>query len=100
VEWHRSKGIPLGAIRGGAIRRTLEDSAVDLGPGDVLIQFTDGINETTDPSGKEQFGFERMEKIVSEAAPSGAREIVGRLHDAVAKWRGDASPWTTRRCSS
>jgi len=92
VEWHRSKGIPLGAIRGGAIRRTLEDSAVDLGPGDVLIQFTDGINETTDPSGKEQFGFERMEKIVSEAAPSGAREIVGRLHDAVAKWRGDALP--------
>jgi serine phosphatase RsbU (regulator of sigma subunit)/anti-sigma regulatory factor (Ser/Thr protein kinase) len=91
IEWLRSKGIPLGAIRGGAIRRTLEDSVVDLGPGDALIQFTDGINETTDPSGQE-FGFERMEKIVSEAAASGAHEILAKLHLAVEKWRGDGLP--------
>jgi serine phosphatase RsbU (regulator of sigma subunit)/anti-sigma regulatory factor (Ser/Thr protein kinase) len=91
TEWHRSKGIPLGAIRGGAIRRTLEDAVIDLAADDVLVQFTDGINETTDLSGQE-FGFERMEKAVLEAAPSGAHEVVSRLHGAVAKWRGDGAP--------
>ena len=91
TEWHRSKGIPLGAIRGGAVRRTLEDAVIDLGPGDSLIQFTNGINETFDPAGVE-FGFDRMEKIVSEAAPSGARGILDRLHVAVEKWRGDGLP--------
>ena len=92
TEWHRSKGIPLGAIRGGAIRRTLEDSVLDLSAGDLLLQFTDGINETTDPLRGEEFGFERMEKVVLEAAPSGAREVVSRLHHAVEKWRGAGSP--------
>ena len=92
TEWHRSKGIPLGAIRGGAIRRTLEDSALDLSPGDVLVQFTDGVNETTDPAGREEFGFDRMEKVVLEAAPSGAREVLSRLHLEVEKWRGEGSP--------
>ncbi len=91
IEWHRSKGIPLGSIRGGAIRRTLEDAVIDLNPGDVLIQFTDGINETADPSGQE-FGFDRMEKIVTEAAPHGAREVLSRLHAEVDQWRGGKVP--------
>ena len=91
TEWHRSKGIPLGAIRGGAIRRTLEDQVIDLAPGDSLVQFTDGINETSDPLGQE-FGFDRMETIVSVAGPSGARGILDQLHHAVEKWRGDGLP--------
>lgn len=92
VEWFRSKGIPLGAIRGGAIRGTLEDSVIHLAPGDVLVQFTDGISETVAPVDQEQFGFERMERVVLDAARSGAREVLDRLHDTVGSWRGDGLP--------
>jgi serine phosphatase RsbU (regulator of sigma subunit)/anti-sigma regulatory factor (Ser/Thr protein kinase) len=90
AEWIYTKGIPLGAVRGGEIRRTLEDAHLDLGPGDVLVQFTDGVNETVDAR-QVPFGFERMEGILVEAASRGAREILHRLHNAVHEWRGSDS---------
>jgi len=92
VEWLRSKGIPLGSIRGGAVGRTLEDSVLQLARGDVLVQFTDGVNETMAPADEEQFGFERMEEVVLEAARAGARRVLDRLHNAVGSWRRDGLP--------
>jgi len=92
TEWLRSKGIPLGSIRGGAVGRSLEDSEVALAPGDVLVQFTDGINETEAPSNHEQFGFERMEQVVAGAAPSGARAVLNGLHGSVERWRQSGAP--------
>jgi len=92
TEWLRSKGIPLGSIRGGAVGRSLEDAAIHLAPGDALIQFTDGINETVAPGNQEQFGFGRMEEIVRKEAPSGARELLTRLHRAVEGWRDSGAP--------
>ena len=86
VESFRSKGIPLGAVRGGAIRATLRDETVRLAPGDVLVQFTDGVNEAFDPSGREQFGFERLEAVVRESAPRGADAVLGDVHRAVEAW--------------
>lgn len=92
TEWFGTKGIPLGAIRGGAIRRTLQDAELHLGPGDVLLQFTDGINETLAPGDQEPFGFERMERVVLGSAPSGAREVLRKLHGAVESWREAGAP--------
>jgi serine phosphatase RsbU (regulator of sigma subunit)/anti-sigma regulatory factor (Ser/Thr protein kinase) len=92
VEWLPSKGIPLGAIRGGAIKRTLEDEVLHLNPGDVLLQFTDGISETTPPLSEEQFGFPRMEQVLLDAAPAGPREILERMHEAVERWREAGAP--------
>ncbi|HYR53212.1 MAG TPA: SpoIIE family protein phosphatase [Candidatus Dormibacteraeota bacterium] len=92
AEWLPSKGIPLGAIRGGAIKRTLEDEVLHLDPGDVLLQFTDGISETTPPLSEEQFGFPRMEQVLLDAAPAGPREILERMHEAVERWREAGAP--------
>jgi serine phosphatase RsbU (regulator of sigma subunit)/anti-sigma regulatory factor (Ser/Thr protein kinase) len=92
VEWHGSKGIPLGAIRGGAIAMTLEDFVLELGPGDLLLQSTDGINEAAAPGTDKEFGFEGMEKTALQFAPLGAREMVDRLHQAVDDWRGGRLP--------
>jgi serine phosphatase RsbU (regulator of sigma subunit)/anti-sigma regulatory factor (Ser/Thr protein kinase) len=92
VEWLRSKGIPLGSIRGGAVGRTLEDAVIHIAPGDALIQFTDGINETVAPANQEQFGFDRMEEVVLRAAPSGAREVLNQLHGAAELWRESGAP--------
>jgi anti-sigma regulatory factor (Ser/Thr protein kinase) len=88
LESRRSKGIPLGAVRGGAIRATLRDETIRLAPGDVLVQFTDGVNEAFDPSGQEQFGFERLEATVRAAAPRGVDAVLDEVHRAVEAFAG------------
>jgi serine phosphatase RsbU (regulator of sigma subunit) len=92
VERIPTRGIPLGAVRGGAIRKTLDDGTVDLGPGDVLLQYTDGVNEAFDPSGKEQFGFERMEQALIESAARGGNAVVGALVAGIRAWSGEGPP--------
>jgi sigma-B regulation protein RsbU (phosphoserine phosphatase) len=88
VEWHPTRGIPLGAVRGGALAQTLEDRVVELRPGDLLLQFTDGISEAFDRSGKEPFGFERVDHLVIEHAGRGSAALIEALADTVERWRG------------
>lgn len=92
VEWQYTEGIPLCAIRGGAVRKTLRDLTVEVGPGDVLVQYTDGFNEATDASGCEQFGFEQIERAVQGAGSRGSAAVVDALQQAVESWRGGRSP--------
>ena len=92
VEWQYTEGIPLCAIRGGVVRKTLRDVTVEVGPGDVLVQYTDGINEATDASGSEQFGFEQIERVVQAAGSGGPAAVLDALQQAVESWRGGSSP--------
>lgn len=94
AEWYRTNGIPIGAVKGGALARTLKDEQIRLEPGDVLVQYTDGINEAFDPSGEHQFGFERIETAVASAVASGkdGRAVIGRLRRDLEAWAGDQPP--------
>lgn len=92
VEWLSSRGIPIGAVRGGALAASLEDMTVDLEPGDLLLQYTDGINEASDPGNEQPFGFERLEKAVLEAAPRGCRAAIHGIEGAVEAWTGAQAP--------
>ena len=92
VEWLKTRGIPLGAIRGGIVRSTLDDAEIKLEPGDAVVQYTDGVSETTAETGGEQFGFDRIAAVVREAAPHGSAAIVERMHAAAAGWRGAGAP--------
>jgi len=91
VERHAAAGIPLGAMRGGVLRGTLEDCAIDLAPGDVLVQYTDGVSEAFDAA-REQFGIERIEREVVRHAVCGADAVVQAVTGAVRRWTGDGSP--------
>lgn len=91
VESIRSRGIPLGAIRGGAIRSTLEDGVITLEPGDALLQFTDGISEAFESSGREQFGHERMATILGETAPRGPRAVIDGFFQRLTEWTGSGA---------
>jgi serine phosphatase RsbU (regulator of sigma subunit)/anti-sigma regulatory factor (Ser/Thr protein kinase) len=91
IEWQATSGIPLGAVRGGALKATLEDRVVELGPGDLLLQFTDGLSEAFDAQG-EAFGFERIEDVVREHAASGADALLAALSGKVQQWNGGRTP--------
>lgn len=67
-------GIALGAI-GGA---KYEERRVDLSTGDVLVLFTDGVNEAVNGN-SEQYGIERFSSIVRESCHLGAQGILDKI---------------------
>lgn len=85
IEWYRTTGIPIGAIRTNALARTLREDRVRLDPGDLAIQFTDGVNEAFDPSGEHEFGFDGLEKAVASGTVI-PRDMVLRIKTTVDKW--------------
>jgi sigma-B regulation protein RsbU (phosphoserine phosphatase) len=92
AEWYRTMGIPIGALRGGALARSLRDEQVRLAPGDAVLQYTDGINEAFDPSGRTQFGFGRLERAVARSAAGGGAAILDAVRHDIREWVGDQSP--------
>jgi serine phosphatase RsbU (regulator of sigma subunit)/anti-sigma regulatory factor (Ser/Thr protein kinase) len=85
VEWHRTRGVPVGMARGGALAASLVDETIRLGSGDAVLVFTDGLNEAVNGS-LEEYGFDRIERAVRSLAPRGGDEIVSGLRRAVTRW--------------
>lgn len=92
TEWYRTEGIPLGAVKGGALRATLKDTSIDLSPGDLAIQFTDGLNEAADAESAEEFGFDRIAKVVAASASKGQQTVVASLQESIKTWAGPQPP--------
>jgi len=78
-------GFFLGAFGATAYERT----TLQLGPGDTLVVFTDGISEAADAAG-EQFGEERLAEAVKALAGLPADEVVQRVGEMVDAFAGDA----------
>ncbi len=88
AQWIRSRAVPLGAVRGGHLARTLLDDEIALEAGDVVVQLTDGFSEGMHPETYEQFGFERIEAVARKHAELGAEAVVEALYTAVHEWTG------------
>jgi PAS domain S-box-containing protein len=67
-------GIALGAFAGAKY----EECRVDLASGDVLVLYTDGVNEAEN-SNSEQYGIERFCSIVRESCHLGAQGILDKI---------------------
>jgi hypothetical protein len=93
AELIKTKGIPLGAIRGGAFATALEEKTITLEPGDVVVQFTDGVSEAFDPSGAEQFGIDRLRKAAEKKAREGSRAVIDAIRDGLGEWTKDSTPF-------
>jgi sigma-B regulation protein RsbU (phosphoserine phosphatase) len=74
-----AKGIALGIMSD----ITLEEKEVPLREGDVVILFTDGVTESINRK-QEQFGQERLIKLIEENRTLSAREIVNKIEQKVA----------------
>jgi sigma-B regulation protein RsbU (phosphoserine phosphatase) len=74
-----STGLPLGVVEDAVVACA---PAVALGPGDLVLCFTDGIPEAEAPGGA-AFGLERTLEVVRAHQGQPARAIVEALHRAV-----------------
>jgi GAF domain-containing protein len=63
----------------------LVDRAVDLGPGDALVLYTDGI--TDERSDDDEFGETRLHEVLSELTGVGAQRIADGVVEAVVGFR-------------
>jgi phosphoserine phosphatase RsbU/P len=86
--WYRAEReefVELGArgiIMGAFDRIQLEEETVELGPGDLLILYTDGVTEAM--NGDHQlFGVSRLRAIIAEGCPGSARQVIEAIVGAV-----------------
>jgi PAS domain S-box-containing protein len=62
------------------------DVIVTLGPGDVVVAYTDGVTEGRGPDG--MFGDERLVALLGASAGQGAEALVSRIVDAAVQFQG------------
>lgn len=77
IEELNTKGLPLGVDEGKRFGAGLEEGAVDLAPGDILLLYTDGVIEAGE-SGNE-FGLKRLREALQAAPAEEPAEKVQRF---------------------
>ncbi|MBS0617990.1 MAG: SpoIIE family protein phosphatase [Spirochaetes bacterium] len=75
-------GMPLGMDDNDFFATTMELKKTALQPGDIFVQYTDGLSEAMNPA-REQFGYDRMEQVLATAAKAAAEPILQALAHAV-----------------
>lgn len=75
VERLKPGGLALGIDRGPVFQRVLKELEFEMESGDVLLLYTDGVNEAHNAKG-EEFGKERLAARFTALAPEGAEGIV------------------------
>jgi len=74
-------GLPLGMFRDTRYHQYY----LSFVPGDVLVLYTDGVTEATNPAG-EEFGRDRLAKAVAATAGLTARDLIISLQNEVLSW--------------
>ncbi|MBI3208103.1 MAG: SpoIIE family protein phosphatase [Candidatus Solibacter usitatus] len=85
VEMLDGPGLALGLFP----RRTYEEKAFHLAPGDILAIYSDGVSEAQDSS-DEQFEVPRLTDVLKKHAAQPASFIVDRVFDAIDIFAGEA----------
>ncbi len=82
-----SGGIALGLARGAMFRESLEEITVPLRSGDLFVLYTDGFSEAMNRRG-EEFGEERLHRIIQDRASATASEIISAIRSEVSAFVG------------
>ncbi len=81
AEWLEAGGCPLGIM--AAMK--YDEARNQLGPGDVLVVFSDGVTDANDPQDKE-FGEERLATAVRDHRTESSAAILEAVNRAIADW--------------
>jgi sigma-B regulation protein RsbU (phosphoserine phosphatase) len=82
--------MPRGSFALGLLKdATFAEQHAELGPGDLLIVYSDGLTEAMNATG-DFFGEERLRALASSLARDPAEQVGGRLLAAVETFVGDA----------
>jgi serine phosphatase RsbU (regulator of sigma subunit) len=88
VEFLREGGMVLGPSPDTVYRRGF----AMLGPGDVMVLYTDGITECHHHRSGEEFGLDRLQRLVARHANEPAAEIVRTVFEAVSRYAATPTP--------
>ena len=75
LSWLEPKGLGLGLVPDRLFRSRLVETRLTLKPEDVLFFYTDGLTEARNPV-REEFGEERLARLLAEVQPSTAQSLV------------------------
>ncbi|MGZ9133228.1 MAG: SpoIIE family protein phosphatase [Nitrospira sp.] len=77
--WLRPTGAAIGLVED--YRSHLE--SIQLGEGDALVLYTDGIIEAFDPQGTEQYGYDRLLEVVHQNESLPANELASKIRQSL-----------------
>jgi serine phosphatase RsbU (regulator of sigma subunit) len=85
--WLTNTGMALGIQE----EATYRQGSLQLNPGDFIAMYTDGVTEAMDAN-DEQFGMERLQRVLLENQEKSAAEIATALESAVNQFTGTLGP--------
>jgi len=86
-EFGTSTGPPVALIPASIMKSTYEERTVDLGPGDRIYFYSDGIPEANDVD-DEEFGGDRLTQKLVELLHDDLDEGLPVILESVRKWQG------------
>jgi sigma-B regulation protein RsbU (phosphoserine phosphatase) len=69
-----------------SIREFIDDSSLQLGVGDILVLYSDGIIESRPPESREEWGVERLADVVLGSRQKACAEVCSDIMRAVETW--------------
>jgi len=64
-----------------------EERPLGLGPGEIIVFYTDGVTEAEN-QGQEEFGTRRLKQVIEDSHQLGARQIRENIYEAVKRFTG------------
>jgi sigma-B regulation protein RsbU (phosphoserine phosphatase) len=81
---------PTGMALGVVDDFPFEQRTLELQPGDSILLYTDGVPDASD-EGQEQFGMERLRRVILEQRMAPLAAMVSALERAIAELTGGAT---------
>jgi len=88
--YFKNKGLGLGILRADGFENYIQTNKLTYSSNDIIVLYTDGITEAK--NGKsEEFGYERLQKIVCNNSDKSATELQDILIEALYEFTGTKS---------
>lgn len=85
IQCLKPAGVVMGIDKKGTrFPQVLQEITIDMEPGDLLFQYTDGLTEAPNKA-KEMYGDERLKELLMSCLEMSADEIIDLVEDSVLK---------------